>query len=298
MRQKRVLSVVLAAVGAALALGLVAVGLWFALAPDRGQDAFPRTPGSAESADMSGVGGPSAVTNAGGLGSTAGAGSGNAAVQLVPPELARTVAAKYAASRWKGCQVGEGLLAYAPDGRPEAYFFVVSKNGVPPTSPDELKQRVSALRERRLEAEGPRSQDRVAPTDTTSAEVRVLWKQMRAADEYGTVVVGANNGREPFIASFAGLPPQIVLLEDALQMAAAKLGTGQRPEPQVIWRPPLFVFFKFRVGYAADTALFLEVRGNDLCEVPSPEWKRPVVPEEVLRQRRARWANLKETAGG
>jgi len=223
---------------------------------------------------------------------------GDRAVEMVDPELAKQVAAQYAASRWEGCQVGDWLLAYAPDGRPEVYFFLVFKQGVQDVSLQELSKQVSDLRKRRLEIQQAPIGDTGGDAASRQEEIRALWHQMRAADKYGTVVVGANEEREPFVASFGGLPPQVVLREDAVQVAVAKLGHGVLPAPEVVWQSPLFIFFTFHRKDAGVSAFSLQVRGNDLCGVSLSRWKRAAVPEEVLRLRKAKWAALKEKADG
>lgn len=218
-------------------------------------------------------------------------------VEMVTPELAKQVAAQFAEARWEGSRVGEGFLAYAPDGRPEVYFFLVFKQGVPELSLQDLSKKVSDLRKRRLEIEQAPIEDTSGNMASQQEEMRAIWHQMRAADKYGTVVVGANEGREPFIASFGGLPPQVFLLEDAMQVAAAALHTDQQMEPRVIWCPPLFIFFKF-AGGPADRTLFLQAQGSNLCEALLSGWKRPVMPQEVLQRRKARWAAEKEIGDG
>ena len=315
MKPKRSVRAVFAGIGVTIVLGLLALWLGLALARRHGQDPKSTATGRQESPasetpryggepppsalaqpiDM-GAGSPDVGGGALGGHTQAAAGRDNSEVELVPPEVARRVAIRHAASRWEGCQVGDWLLAYAPDGRPEVYFFLVFKDGVPSMPLDGVRQRVSALRQRRVELERRQQGEGTEPDNDTSSDVRGLWREMRGVDTYGTVVVGANEGREPFIASFGGLPPQVFLVEDAMQVAAAESHTDQQIGPQVIWCPPLFIFFKFAGGPGGRT-LFLQAQGSNLREASLSEWKRPAVPEEVIRRRRARWAAEKETAG-
>ena len=152
-----------------------------------------------------------------------------AGVKLVPLAEAKRVAQRFAIRRWKGCRIGPAQFACAPDGLPEAYFCLVFKQGIAEVSPEALAEEIAALRWKRIELEGQLANASLDERSEIAAEIKALWRQMRAADKYATVVVGANDGREPFIASFNGLAPQIFLREDAIAARREQLGGGSRP---------------------------------------------------------------------
>jgi hypothetical protein len=191
------------------------------------------------------------------------------------------------------------LLALAPDGRPEVYFFVVFKPGVPVRSLQELSKQVSDLRKRRLEIQQAPPGDTAGGAANRQEELRAAWHQMRAADKYGTIVVGANEGREPFVASFGGLPPYVFLLEDAVEKAEAKLGGPPPQAPRLVWLPPLFVLFEFIQDKGQlSRSMFIEARGTEIVEVSLSGWRRQSMPPDALRRREAKWAAFRERSRG
>lgn len=103
--------------------------------------------------------------------------------------LARAVATYYASARWEGSRVGEGQLYYAPDGKPEVYFFMVFKERVPEKTNQELFEQVSAIRAKRINQE--ESYKKMSPNKAENQKVviRELSGQMSGGDKYGTVVV-------------------------------------------------------------------------------------------------------------
>ncbi len=207
-------------------------------------------------------------------------------------ELAKKVAAHYANVRWDSVYIGQGQIYYAPDGTPEVYFFVVFKEGTPDRSEAELLSEIAALRRRRIKTQRDWEN---APNDvakTQAAIVQNLWSQMSGADKYATVVVGAHEGREPFIASYSGLPPHIFLREDAIEIRRQQIKEKDPGEPRYVWLQPLFVAFEFPSAEEQGERVFLEVRGTQFWEVPISGWKRVEVSNEVLRKRRQNWQEM------
>lgn len=151
--------------------------------------------------------------------------------------FAKKVAAHYANVRWDHAHIGQGQLYYAPDGTPEVYFFVAFKEGILGRSEAELLNEVAAFRNRRIRIQ--KALEDVP--ETQEAMVKNLWSQMCGADKYATVVVGAHEEREPFIASYNGLPPHIFLREDAIETRRRQIQGKHPGEPKYIWQPPLFV---------------------------------------------------------
>jgi len=215
------------------------------------------------------------------------------AAEPVPAAVAERVASRFAQHRWKGCTMGPSVLACAPDGTPEAYFFIVFLPGSQRVRLTELQARIATVQKERAELERKRDESSPAESAGIDSRIKTLWAQMRGDDTYATVVVGANEGREPFIASFGGLPPPLVLRDDAITLRRQQLG-GQDPgEPKVIWLPPLFVFFEFEAK-AGGPGVWLEARGTELAKRQPLAWQRPVLPNDVLAQRRQKWTSFRE----
>lgn len=169
----------------------------------------------------------------------------------VPVEDATRVADHFARQRWPGCTVGAATMACAPDGLPEAYFFIVCRNAEQVASGDDAR--------------------------------------------FGTVVVGASEDREPFIASFGGLPAVLTLREQAIE--ARRQACGSDPgEPRVVWLPPLFTFFEFPPAQGEARSTVFEVRGTSLCPVSLAGWRRPIIAEGILRQRKGKWQTFRDSA--
>ena len=217
-----------------------------------------------------------------------------AGVNLVPVQQAKTVALRSATRRWDGARVGLTRLVCAPDGVPEAHFALVLKPGTPAISTNALAEAISALRKQRVELERRMASAGPDEVNELAAKVRSLWEKMRGADKYATVVVGANDGREPFIASFDGLPPQVFLRDDAIEMRRKQLGGADPGEPNVVWLPPLFVAFEFPPADGRGPGTYLQARGTELHEVDLHEWQRRPLSEELLQKRRAKWRQFEE----
>ena len=218
-----------------------------------------------------------------------------AGVELVTTRLMRRVAQRFAARRWGGCRIGPGSMAYAPDGLPEACFYVVLKPGVPEVSMEALVKDISALREQRIELERGLANRPPGGGAKTAGRIRSLWRSMRGDKKYATVVVGANDGREPFIASFDGLPPGIFLREEAIEVRRKRLGGKDPGEPRIIWLPPLFTVFEFSAASGSELSRHLGAEGTELREISLPDWERQPISREVLQRRRAKWQSTKET---
>ncbi len=209
--------------------------------------------------------------------------------ESVTYELAKKIAARYATARWVGSRVGEGQLYYAPDGKPEVYFFVVFKKDVAEKSVSTLLEETATLRSRRIETEKSTKKVSTDVAKGQSVVVKNLWKQMSSPDKYGTVVIGAHEGREPFIASYSGLPPHIVLREDAIETARLKL-RGKRPNNiKHIWQPPLFVALEVSEKRKTLDKVQLEVRGTKLHQIKTLPWKRPKLENKALQKRKQKW---------
>lgn len=222
-----------------------------------------------------------------------------AGVKMMPVQTARQVAEQFGSRRWKGCRIGPAVSASAPDGVLEACFFIVYRPGAAERSVQELIAQAAAARLKRVEMEkqlADAGASAASPERTADlrAGIKAAWSQMRGDDQYATVVVGANDGREPFIASFAGLPPQIVLREDAIEMCRKQLGGKDPGEPRSVWLPPLFVIFQFPGGGAGGAPLCFEARGTELGETRLSDWTRSKLPEDSLRERRAKWESFKD----
>jgi len=214
-----------------------------------------------------------------------------AGVNLLPPARIRAVALHFARRRWQGCKVGPGSLAYAPDGVPEVSFHVVYKRGVAEVPLEEIAARVAALRAERLDLEQQLAR---APADQAAelrARIAQLWKRIRGAESYATIVAGANDGREPFIASFGGLPPQLYLIDDAKDLRRKQLGGADPGEPRIVWVPPAYVAFEFPPAAGQPAACFA-ARGTELHEISLAGWQRTPLPEEIAKLRAAKWQAL------
>lgn len=212
-----------------------------------------------------------------------------AGVNLVPLEQAKIVALRFANRRWAGARVGPTLLVHAPDGVPEAHFCLILKRGTREVSMSVLSERISALGRRRIELSRRLAEAGPDEVDELAARVRSLWDKMRGADKYATVVVGANDGREPFVASFDGLPPQMFLRNDAIEMRREQLGGADPGEPSVVWLPPLFVAFEFPPADGHGAGTYLQARGTQLVEVDLHKWRRKRLSEKLLQERRGKW---------
>jgi hypothetical protein len=209
--------------------------------------------------------------------------------QEVTYELAKKVATQHAKARWTGSHVGEGQLYHAPDGRPEVYFFVILKEGTPAKSETELLIEVADLRSRRVKIQDDLQNLPKDMTKTQAAMIQNLWSLMSGADQYATVVVGAHEGREPFIASYSGLPPHIFLREDAIKTMRQQVQGRYPGKPKYVWRPPLFIAFEFPPSREQDESVFLEVRGTRFHNVSLSNWKWTKLSNEVLEMRKQKW---------
>jgi hypothetical protein len=209
-------------------------------------------------------------------------------------KLAQAVAEHYANSRWDGARIGEGQLYVAPDGTPEVYFFLVFKKGTSVKTERELLNEVGELRNQRVEIEKTLENTSESPEKTKRKVVHTIWSQMSAADKYGTVVVGAHEGREPFVASYNGLPPHILLREDAIETARVKLSRAGPKEIRCIWQPPLFIAFEISEEGKELESVFLEARGTKLRQIKTPRWERPELQDKVLQIRKQKWQSWRE----
>jgi hypothetical protein len=216
-------------------------------------------------------------------------------IKPVAVDEARKVAVQSAAPRWRGCRVGTAEVAYAPDGLPEVYFFLVYLPGTPEVAADTIASQVSDLRRQRVELEQQAARATQDEAARLAPQIKAIWQKMRAADRYATVVVGANDGREPFIASFSGLPPQTLLREDAVEARRAQLKGKDPGEPRIVWLPPLFVFLEFPPAEEQGRGALFEARGTQLREVALCDWTRPLLAGGTLQQRREKWQSLRET---
>lgn len=215
--------------------------------------------------------------------------------QSIPYELAREVAKHYATVRWEGARLGEGQLYYDPNGFPEVYFFVVFKKGVVKKSTATLLQKTNALRSQRIEQERLARSSLPSVSKEAQVVVKDIWIQMSAPDKYGTIVIGAHEGREPFIASYSGLPPHIFLREDAIETARHKL-RGRKPNKiRYIWQPPLFVVFEISEGQEAFNNVQLEVKGTKLHQINIQQWRRSKLNYKVLQQRKQKWRSWRRS---
>jgi len=209
--------------------------------------------------------------------------------QLVDYEIAQKVAGHYARVRWEDATVGPGEIYYAPDGKPEVYFFIVFRKGTPKESVTGLLHRIRVLRRQRMYCEKALESAQPEEAKRLQTQVSTLWGQMSASDRYGTVVVGAHEEREPFVASYNGLPPHIFLREDAVDKRRQQIGGKSPWEPRYIWQPPLFVGFEFPAAEGESRGVFFEVRGVDLQQVSTGSWERMPIPERLLQQRKRKW---------
>ena len=163
-------------------------------------------------------------------------------------EEAGRVADHFAELRWPGCTIGAATTAYAPDGLPEAYFFIVCRNAEQAASGEDAR--------------------------------------------FGTVVVGATEEREPFIASLGGLPAVLTMREQAIEARRRTCGCDPG-EPRVVWLPPLFTFFEFPPAEGEARSAVFEVRGTTLHQVSLAGWHRPVITDDVLHKRKEKWQTFR-----
>ena len=222
------------------------------------------------------------------------AAAGAARAKAVPAALAGRVAEQFATQRWKECRIGPFSVGYGPDGVPEAYFFIVYLPGAPQKSIEDLRAGISPLRAERVALEKQATAERAAEL---RPRLKAIWSKIRGDDLYATVVVGANEGREPFIASFGGLPPHVFLREDAIEMRRTQMDGGDPGEPKTVWVPPLFIVFEFPPGKDGKRA-YLEARGTELHETQLLDWKRPETPAGVLEERQKKWRSFEDTLDG
>ncbi|HUU68816.1 MAG TPA: hypothetical protein VM186_04795 [Planctomycetota bacterium] len=166
----------------------------------------------------------------------------------VSVEEAGRVADHFAKLRWPGCTIGAAAAAYAPDGLPEVYFFIVCRNAEQATSGEDAR--------------------------------------------FGTVVVGASEEREPFIASLGGLPVVLTLRKQAMEARRRTCGCDPG-EPRVVWLPPLFTFFEFPPAEGEARSAAFEVRGASLQPVSLAGWRRPIISDDILRKRKEKWQTFR-----
>lgn len=209
--------------------------------------------------------------------------------QNVSYELARKVAIYYAEVRWGNVRIGQGELYYAPDGTPEVYFFIVFKKDTAEKPISEIMEETATLRNRRVEVEKSIKNVPTKVAKERAITIKNLWEQMSAPDKYGTVIVGAHEGREPFIGSYSGLPPHILLREDAIETARSKLNREGPEDVRHIWQPPLFIAFEISEETEELKNVFLEVRGTNLHQIKTPRWERPRLQDKVLQKRKQKW---------
>ena len=109
------------------------------------------------------------------------------------------------------------------------------------------------------------------------------------------VIVGAHEGREPFIASFAGPPPQVALHDMAIAVQRAISGAKNPGEPTVLWLPPMFVYFQFAPADGKAAGTLLEAKGGELTVASLAGWQRERLQDAVLQHRQQKWQKLRET---
>jgi len=261
-----------------------------ASAPEAGRHAGAQPQGEllAGGADTADPAGDDSGKQAG-VGSAAGERAAGA--KIMPPERVRSAALHFARQRWQGCRIGPGSPAFAPDGVPEVSFHVVYKDGAAETSAEEIATNVAKWRAERLALEQQLENAPAGQKATLRARIADAWKQMRGDESYSTVVAGTNEGREPFIASFGGLPPHFYLSDDAKDLRRRQLNGADPGEPRVVWLPPVFVVFEFPPA-AGRPAAWLEARGTELVEVSLKDWKRQPLPDETAKLRAQKWQAL------
>jgi len=217
----------------------------------------------------------------------------------VAPDFARQIAQKYADLRWRGARVGDGELYYSQDGLAQVYAFVVFKTNAVPEGADGLLARVAALRVTSL---GIQNQGMTGAPETVDAPVRAAWQRMAAPDRYGTVIVGAHEGREPFIACYAGLPPHILFREEAIARKRSQLAGRDPGMPRCLWSPPAFVAFEFPDATSkGGPRVALSIRGVQLVErtISLPDngigvtTTYPEPTASLLRSRKGKWLQLR-----
>jgi len=109
---------------------------------------------------------------------------------------------------------------------------------------------------------------------------------------FGTVVVGATEEREPFIASLGGLPAVLTLRKQAMEARRRTCGCDPG-EPRVVWLPPLFTFFEFPPAEGEARSTVFEVRGTTLHQVSLAGWRRPIISDDILRKRKEKWQTFR-----
>jgi len=184
---------------------------------------------------------------------------------LVSLDAAEKAADFFSKRRWPNSKVGPAKLATSFEGRPEAYFFLIYKPGADELTVEELGMRVS-------------------PDD------------MSMIDDYATVIIGAHEEREPFIASFGGVPLQMLMINEAIEKRRNEI--GEEPgEPRMIWDPPYFITFQFPseedTGLAgAEEDKFFFVDGTELLEVKHG-LNKTQIDKGLLQKRKNKWNKWK-----
>ena len=217
---------------------------------------------------------------------------------MISVAIAKQAAQRFL-NRWhSGYRIGPSIPGYAPDGVREVYFAIGYREKQEEPSVADLLGRLARLRAEKasLTLELARAPERKAVE--LKERTRQLEKMIRGEDEYCTVVVGANDGREPFIASFGGLPPPIFMKDDAMEMRSRQLGGAPAPEPRIIWLAPVFVFFEFPGTADGKPGVCLQAQGSELVPVEPFRWQREPLSPEKLQERRRKWDEIIREAPG
>ncbi len=145
---------------------------------------------------------------------------------FVPVRLAKKAALHYAQEVFGQLKFWQIRTCYNVDDDPSAYVVTFySGSGQRPNLNDVIRK-TAAERTKRIELEEQLAQE----NQTTPAQRAVIagkiskaWTRMRQEQDFVTVITSATSGRPPIMQMYRGLPPHIVGLEDAREVARKQL---------------------------------------------------------------------------
>lgn len=169
-------------------------------------------------------------------------------IRIVSEELASRVAHYYATLKggfieWDQVQISSPVTYYDLNNVPAVYVFTIYKgDGLFPTE-EAILNNVSTNREKRLKAEEllreAKEASNIALTEDAKTKISEAWRLMRDEQEFGTLIIGANEEHSPAIAKYNGLPPHLVGLYDAVEIAKEKLQLDNVEVSKYLW-PGIF----------------------------------------------------------
>ena len=207
----------------------------------------------------------------------------------VSENFAKKVAYHYAARRWSECVIGPAQVYYSLEGQTQVFCFLVLKNKDTLPTIDQPTNATNVYKSH-------------VPSQTREA-TEWIKTRINSPEKYATIIIGANEGREPFIASYNGLPPHITLQEDAKKLRRKQVDSEKEVGTiRFIWYPPCFSAIQF-IKHEIDTCItnlaLFEVQGSRLLDTShisksvQHEHSHKVVIDPILRERKGKWDNLR-----